>query len=108
MSINTNFLTAKLTELKATDIVVINIGHKSDIADSMIVATATSARHAVAVASKICTELKHHDLGIFKPQGTENGNWVVIDAGSVIIHIFQAETRNEYQLEQLWKQRPSQ
>lgn len=93
---------ASLTEDKAEEIVQISLAGKSAIADHMVVASGRSSRQVSALAEKLRDKLKS-DLGVAsKIEGKDIGDWVLIDAGDVIVHIFRPEVREFYQLEKMW------
>ena len=87
------FVVNKLEDLKATDILPLNVKGKSSITDTMILCTGTSSRHVSSLAQKLITECD---------EGNETADWVVVDLGVAIVHIMQAESREMYQLEKLW------
>lgn len=75
---------------------------KATFTDFMVIATGTSTRHTASLADHVIKALKgnhHHILGV---EGQNSGDWVLVDAGNIIIHIFTAETRKLYNLEKLW------
>lgn len=91
-----------LDEEKAEDVVSINLKGKSEIADFMVIATARSSRQVVSMAEKLTERLKA-DFGIVsRAEGKGGGDWVLIDAGDIIVHIFRPEVREFYQLEKMW------
>ena len=86
---------------KAEDIVAVDLAQKSSIADYMVIATGRSARQLLAMADHIVEKLK--TKGIVAPvEGREHGEWVLVDAGDVIIHLFRPEARTHYALEKMW------
>lgn len=88
---------------KAHDIVTINLSGKSSLSDHMVIATGTSQRHLAAMADKLLTELKEHGYRDVSVEGANQGaDWVLIDAGDVIVHLFREEQRSFYALEKLW------
>ena len=90
----------------ATDVVTIDLGGKSSEADAMVVATGRSTRHVAAIAEKLIDRLKH-DAGVNpRAEGLEAADWVLIDAGDVIAHVFRPEVREFYQLEKMWATAP--
>lgn len=105
-SITLEYLQAKLDDYKASDIVILDLAGKTEFARAMIVVSATSKRHAVAMGKKLSQDLKDEGLGNFKPQGIELGEWVVLDLGDYIVHIFKPEIREHYNLEELWQSLP--
>lgn len=92
---------ASLEDDKAQDIAIIDLVGKTSIADRMIVASGTSARLVSAMTDHIIQELKK--LGIVpKSEGQAQSDWVLIDAGDVIIHLFRPEVRAFYNIEKIW------
>lgn len=88
---------------KARDIKIIDITKLTDIADALIICTATSTRHATATANKLLRDVKAigaRPLGI---EGLEKGDWILVDLQDVIIHIMLASVREFYNLEKLWE-----
>jgi ribosome-associated protein len=75
---------------------------KSDIADRMVVASGMSAKHVGALADYVVTALKHAGYDSVPTEGRESGDWVLVDAGDVIVHIFKPDTREHYNLEKMW------
>ena len=85
----------------------IDLDGKSEQADNMVVASGTSNRHVSSLAEKLISTLKK-ELGIkVKTEGMGNSDWVLIDCGDVIVHVFREEVRDFYQLERLWEHNPS-
>ncbi|MBS0236382.1 MAG: ribosome silencing factor [Proteobacteria bacterium] len=101
-----NLALSLIDEMKGEDIVAIDLAGKASFADYMIVATATSRRQAIAMANKTMDMLKSHGLVPIHAEGMEMADWVLVDAGDIVIHIFQPETRPLYKLEDLWAQKP--
>ncbi len=87
---------------KAINIISIPLSGKSSIADYMIVASGTSARHVSALADQLNEKIKKAGYRIFSIQGQSDSNWVLVDAGDVIIHLFRPEVREFYNLEKMW------
>ena len=87
---------------KAINIISIPLSGKSSIADYMIVASGTSARHVSALADQLNQKIKKAGYRIFSIQGQSDSNWVLVDAGDVIIHLFRPEVREFYNLEKMW------
>ena len=93
---------ASLDDDKAEDVVVIPLAGKSDLADHMVVASGRSTRQVASIADKLSDRLKQA-FGMFvRSEGADVGDWVLIDAGDVIVHIFRPEVREFYQLEKMW------
>ena len=91
-----------LDEDQAIDVLSIDLAGKTSIADIMIVASGRNSRHVAAIADHISTALKDSGAGRLKVQGLENADWVLIDAGDVIVHLFRPEVRDFYSLETIW------
>jgi ribosome-associated protein len=91
-----------LDDDKAIDVVDINLAGKSSIADSMVVATGSSTRQVGAMANHIRERLKGLGIKGISIEGLANCDWVLIDAGDVIVHIFRPEVRDFYNIEKLW------
>ncbi|MBN8649726.1 MAG: ribosome silencing factor [Caulobacterales bacterium] len=91
-----------LDEDQADDVLAIDLEGKSSIADFMIIASGRNARHVVAIADHILSKLKDEGLGKIKVEGITNGDWVLLDAGDIIIHLFKPEVREFYALERIW------
>lgn len=91
-----------LDDDKAEDVVSINLRGKSEIADYMVICSGRSTRQVSAMAEKMTDKLKHEFSVFCKTEGKDQGDWVLIDAGDVIVHIFRPEVREFYQLEKMW------
>lgn len=94
---------ASLEDSKAEDIAPIDITGKSSLADYMVVATGRSQRHVAAIADHVVEDLKEAGGRHLRVEGLRAGDWVLIDAGDVIIHIFRPEVRAFYNLEKMWR-----
>jgi ribosome-associated protein len=93
---------SSLEDAKAEDIVAVDLGGKSPVADHMVIASGRSNRHVSAVADKLLQTLKEQTSGPIRVEGLAQADWVLIDAGDVIVHIFRPEVRSFYNLEKLW------
>ena len=91
---------------KAEDIVTLDLADKSSMADQMVVASGRSTRQVVALAEKISDQLKQVMDVHTRMEGKSAGDWVLLDAGDVIVHIFRPEVREFYQLEKMWQEIP--
>ncbi|MCB1332460.1 MAG: ribosome silencing factor [Roseivivax sp.] len=100
-----SLLSAILTEIddmKGEDIVQIDLRGKTSIGDYMVVCSGRSTRQVSAIADAVVEKLKH-DFGVIaKVEGKEVGDWVLIDSGDVIVHVFRPEVREFYQIEKMW------
>ncbi len=102
----TNLVISALEDLKAQDITTLPVGDKTTIADTMIIATGTSARHVGSIANEVVMKAKsvgHQPLGI---EGQSQSNWVLVDLTDVIVHVMTQKARDFYELEKLWSIRP--
>mgnify|MGYP001952724387 CR=1 FL=1 len=92
-----------LADSKAEDIVAIDIAGKSALGDHMVVASGRSSRHVASICDRLISDLKHADLGNPRVEGLATGDWVLIDAGDVIIHVCRPEIREFYNIEKMWQ-----
>ena len=93
---------ATLEDSKAEDIVSIDIAGKSALADYMVVATGRSQRHVSSIAEHISRDLTEAGGRVARVEGVPHCDWVLLDAGDVIVHIFRPEVRSFYNLEKMW------
>ena len=93
---------ARLEDMKAEDTITIDLTGKSSIADSMVVTSGRSNRHVGAVADRILEGLKQAGVPDVRVEGMPHCDWVLIDAGDVIVHVFRPEVRAFYSLEKMW------
>ena len=91
-----------LEDDKAQKVVVIDLKGKTAIADYMIVASGTSQRQVSTMAQRLHEKLKSHGIKSVSIEGMNQGDWVLIDGGDVIVHLFRPEIREFYDLEKLW------
>jgi len=91
-----------LNDDKAEDIVTIDLRGKSAMADYMVICSGRSTRQVTSIADRLTDRLKQ-DLGrLSRLEGKDQGDWVLIDIGDVIVHVFRPEVREFYQLEKMW------
>ena len=100
-----SLLVSELDKLKANNIVLIDLKDKSPLADFMIIAGGNSSRHVNSMAQKSVEFLKDNKVKNISIEGMKNSDWVLIDAGDVVLHLFQHETREFYNLEKMWIQK---
>ena len=94
-------------DLKALDVLLIDIQGRSSYADFLVIASGTSDRHVVSIAEHIQSTLrKDHDVPVRGIEGTREGQWVLVDVGDVIVHVFHQFTRENYNLEEIWREAP--
>lgn len=96
------FTIETLEDSKAEDIVTIDLAGKSSIGDYMLVTSGRSNRHVSAIADKLARELREKGYGRPRIEGKNTNDWVLIDAGSIIVHVFHPEVREFYNLEKMW------
>ncbi len=95
-----------LDEAKAEDIITIDLEGKSSVGDFMLIASGRSARHVGAVADQLRRKLKESGQGNIQVEGTDNCDWVLLDTGDIIVHLFRPEVREFYNLEKMWQAQP--
>lgn len=93
---------SSLDDDKAEDIVQIDLRGKTSIGDYMVIASGRSSRQVTAIAEKLMDRVKQEFGRVCKTEGKETGDWVLIDTGDVIVHVFRPEVREFYQLEKMW------
>lgn len=93
---------SSLEDSKGENILSIDLKGKSALADHMVIVSGRSNRHVTAVADHVLRDLKEHGFGTCKVEGLQNGDWVLIDAGDLIVHIFRPEVRSFYNIEKMW------
>jgi len=91
-----------LSDAKAEDLVSIDLVGKTTIADTMVIASGRSQRHVGAVADQLLQKLKNGGVRNATVEGLPHCDWVLIDAGDVVVHIFRPEVRQFYNLEKMW------
>ncbi len=97
-----NIVTESLADAKAEDVVTLDLDGKAALADHMVVASGRSNRHVAAIAEQLEEALKENGYKDLKIEGLPHCDWVLIDAGDVIVHVFRPEVRSFYNLEKLW------
>ncbi len=97
-----NIVLGSLEDSKAENIVPIDIQGKSSLGDYMVVASGRSHRHVSAVADHLLKALKDAGLGKARVEGLQSADWVLIDAGDIIVHVFRPEVRDFYNIEKMW------
>lgn len=100
------FVIDKVEDLKARDITVLDVSEQSNITDFMVVCSGTSKTHVKAIAENVVLEAKRANLHINGVEGRDSSEWVLVDLGDVIVHVMQDKTRDFYQLEKLWSEKP--
>lgn len=98
---------AAIDDMKGQDIVSLHVGDLTSVADWMVIASGTSNRHIKSLANNVSVELKSAGVKPLGIEGEDGAEWVLVDFGSVIVHLMLVETRKFYDLESLWGVRPS-
>ena len=93
---------ARLDDMKAEDTVSIDLTGKTSIADTMVITSGRSNRHVGSIADRVIQGLKHAGVPGVRVEGMPHCDWVLIDAGDVIVHVFRPEVRAFYNLEKMW------
>ncbi|KQP55269.1 ribosome-associated protein IOJAP [Methylobacterium sp. Leaf399] len=88
--------------MKAEDTIEIDLAGKTSLADAMIITSGRSQRHVGAIADRILQDMKSKGFGGARVEGLPACDWVLIDAGDIIVHIFRPEVRGFYNLEKMW------
>lgn len=94
---------ASLDDDKAMDIETIDLNGQSALADYMVIASGTSSRQVARMADKLSERLHARGMKDLRIEGASQGDWVVLDAGDVIVHLFRPEVREFYNIEKMWK-----
>ena len=102
-----NMILSRLDDMKAEETVTIDLRGKSAFSDYMIVTTGRVNRHVGAIAENVAKGLKETGIKSIHVEGLPNCDWVLIDSGDVIVHVFRPEVREFYNLERLWTQGPT-
>jgi len=97
-----NLILSRLDDMKAEETITIDLRGKSSITDYMIVTTGRANRHVGAIAENVAKGLKEHGIAAPHVEGFPNCDWVLIDSGDVIVHVFRPEVREFYNLEKMW------
>lgn len=93
---------AQLDDDQAQEVVSIPLAGKSSIADHMVIASGRSTRQVAAMAQKLAEKVKQAGFGPIRIEGLPAADWVLIDAGDVVVHLFRPEVRSFYNLERMW------
>ena len=93
---------ASLEDAKAEGTITIDIQNKSSIGDLMVVTSGRSHRHVGAIADRLIGDLKSAGVGPVRVEGLPHCDWVLVDAGDIIIHVFRPEVREFYNIEKMW------
>ncbi|WP_237452995.1 ribosome silencing factor [Qipengyuania vulgaris] len=97
-----DFVLGQLDDDQAQDVVAIDLAGKSSIADHMVIASGRSTRQVASIAQKLAEKLKQNGYGPVKLEGLPAADWVLLDAGDIVVHLFRPEVRSFYNLERMW------
>ncbi|MCW5589204.1 MAG: ribosome silencing factor [Legionellales bacterium] len=91
-----------LDDLKANDIIKLNVAKLTTITDTMVICSGTSTRHVKALSDEVIRNAKEQGFSPLGTEGQDNAQWVLVDLGDVVVHIMLPDTREFYNLEKLW------
>jgi ribosome-associated protein len=92
-----------LDDLKADDIIELDVRDKTSVADYLFIASGSSNRHVKSIASNVVADAKHAGLQPLGVEGEQEAEWVLVDLGDIIVHVMQQQVREFYDLESLWR-----
>ncbi|WP_444929872.1 ribosome silencing factor [Microbulbifer sp. SSSA002] len=96
-----------LEDLKGKDIVDLDVSGLSDVMDSLLICTGTSSRQVKSLAENVVDDLKKEGIRPIGVEGVEQGEWVLVDYGDLVVHVMLADVRGFYDLEKLWSMTPN-
>ncbi|GLS26909.1 ribosome silencing factor [Marinibactrum halimedae] len=95
-----------LDDLKAKDVVKMDVSELTDVMDTLVIASGTSNRHVKSLAQNVAQEAKTAGMAPLSVEGEETGEWVLVDFGDLVLHVMLPNTRDFYDLERLWSMEP--
>ena len=102
-----NIVVDALDDLKAKDVLEIDVSRQSDVTDLMIIASGSSSRQVKSLAEHVCVKAKENGVEPLGVEGEDTGEWVLVDLGDIVVHVMQEPVRKFYQLERLWQMNDS-
>lgn len=97
-----SFVKDKMEDLKARDIIELDVTGKSTVTDTLLICSGNSKRHVISIAENVSVNSKQAGHPPLSIEGQDTGEWVLVDLGDIIVHVMQDESRDFYQLEKLW------
>lgn len=97
-----HFVVDKIDDMKANDIVTIDVRGQSNITDTLIVCSGTSKRHVQSIARYLANQVRANGEPVLGLEGETIGEWVLVDLGEIVVHVMQEQARDYFQLEKLW------
>ncbi len=97
-----DFIIETIDDIKAQEIVTLEVDHLTEMFEYMVIATATSKQHARSISRHLVEEAKKNNISIIGVEGEDTGEWVLADFGGTIVHVMTEEMRKFYELEKLW------
>ena len=97
---------AGLEDVKALDIVVYDTEHLSPLFERVVIASGSSNRQTKALSASVCDKVRDAGFGKPRVEGEENGEWIIVDCGPVVVHVMQPAIRSYYRLEEIWGDKP--
>lgn len=94
---------AALEDMKAQDIISLDVREKTSVTDIMVIASGTSSRHVKSLADNVLEKVKQQGVRPLGSEGLEGGEWALLDLGDVVVHVMLPTTREFYDLERLWR-----
>ncbi|KMT66186.1 ribosome silencing factor [Catenovulum maritimum] len=98
-----SFINEKIDELKARDVLELDVSQKSSFTQCMLICSGNSKQHVRSIAKHVALEAKRSELEMVGIEGEDTGEWVLVDFGDVILHVMTDEQRDHYQIEKLWQ-----
>ena len=95
-----------IANLKGLNLKVINVSKQSSLSDFYVIASATNSVQAQSIADEIVRQLKPHDIKLLSVEGMGDAEWILLDFGDIIFHIFQEHSRSLYNLDEIWEEAP--